>query len=256
MKYLPTDKMKIFTICQGNVQAGAIVEKYIIEGSGIAIPAILIGEKGRGRKLGILPVELLPEQKNEWEKNGRTIIYNAKISQTKSGHPKLIATETHDTIEKIIVVFRTPIGFRGSNSHTGDRIDEYFTLEPLFIDTAKRIGIPIKDRYTADEVRAYSPRIMKAHYGDGEYAWDAGFRRHYKFAPFPGEIIIEGIIAQGDAGYMGSGYQYVAIIPRNVVFRTGYSGRLYGKPAAHYYIWNGEKLLSATWEERQISDLF
>ena len=248
--------LKVFTVCEGKVQEYAIVEKYTIQGAGIAIPAILIGEKGRGRQLGVLPVELLPHQKQEWEEKGRTTIYAARIAQTKSGRPKLISTETHDTTEKIIVVFRTPIGFRGSNSHTGDRIEEYFTIEPLFIETASKIGVPIKDRYTAEEVREYSPLIMRAHYGDGEYAWNAGFRPHYKFAPFPGEIIVEGVIAQGDAGYMGSGHQYVSVIPRGVVFRTGYSGRLYGKPAAHYYIWNGERLLSATWEERQISDLF
>ncbi len=248
--------MRIFTVSEGKVEEGAIVGKYTMEGIGVSIPAILVGERGRGRKLGVLPVELLPHQRQEWEREGRTIIHAARVSQTPAGHPKLIATETHDTTQKIIVVLRTPIGFRGSNSHTGDRIEEYFTLDSWFIDTATKIGVPIKDRYTAEEVQVYSQLIMRSHYGEGEYAWDAGFRRHYKFAPFPGEILVEGIIAQGIAGYMGSGHQYIALIPRGVVFRTGYSGRLYGKPAAHYYMWDGERLLAATWEERQISGLF
>jgi hypothetical protein len=55
---------------------------------------------------------------------------------------------------------------------------------------------------------------------------------------------------------MGSGEQIVALMSKNVVFRTGYSGRLYGAPSAHYYMWDGEKLLVATWDERVAADLF
>lgn len=251
------EAMKIFTVAGGKVQDGAVVERFTLQGAGVTIPAVLVGETGRGRKLGVLPVDLLPHQRQEWEEKGKVIIYSAKIGQTKSGRPKLIATEAHDTVDHILVVLRTPIGFRGSNSHTGDRVEEYWTLDSWYKESATKAGIPIKDRYTADEVREYSPRIMKTHYGkDEEYVWDAGFNRQLKFAPFPGEILVEGVIAQGDAGRMGSGHQYVAIIPKGVVFRTGYSGRLYGKPAAHYYLWDGERLLAATWEERQVSDLF
>jgi len=45
-------------------------------------------------------------------------------------------------------------------------------------------------------------------------------------------------------------------MPKGVVFRTGYSGRLYGAPAAHYYVFDGEKILAATWEERMLTELF
>ena len=76
------------------------------------------------------------------------------------------------------------------------------------------------------------------------------------FLPFPGEIVAEGIIAQGDAGRMGSGKQLIAIMPRDVVFRTGYNGRLYGAPAAHYFMFDGEKIISVTWEQRIASDIF
>jgi hypothetical protein len=41
---------------------------------------------------------------------------------------------------------------------------------------------------------------------------------------------------------MGSGSQYIATMPKDVVFRTSYSGRLYGAPSAHYYVWTGERL--------------
>jgi len=76
------------------------------------------------------------------------------------------------------------------------------------------------------------------------------------FAEFPGTWLSEGFIAQGAAGRMGGGRQGVAVIPVNNVFRTAYSGRLYGGPAAHYYIYNAGAILAATSQEREIADLF
>lgn len=248
---------KIFSIHRGVVEEGALVGKFSLTGAGIAIPAVLVGEEGRGRELGVLPVQLLPSQQKEWEEKEDTRVFAARLGQTRSGAPKLMAAESADNNEKIIVVLRTPIGFRGGNSHTGDRVDEYWTFDLWYREAATQIGIPLQDRYSADEVREYSPRLMVARYGSAEsYRWDAGFERHIEFAPFPGEILVSGVIAQGTAGRMGSGYQYVALIPKGVVFRTGYSGRLYDAPPAHYYLFDGQRVLAATWEERQVVDLF
>lgn len=244
----------VYTVCAGKVTHGAKVEKFTLKGAGVDIPAVLVGEQGRGRHLGVLPVQLLPDQQEEWEKNGSVEIYAAQAGQTKSGRPKLFATEVANSNEKIIAVLRTPIGFRGSNSHTGDRVAEMWKLMRCFRGDAERLGIPIKEEYTADEVRRYSPLLFPDR--EGEYRWDAGFDRRLEFAPFPGEVLTEGIIAQGEAGRMGAGDQMVAVIPKNQVFRTGYSGRLYGSPPAHYYMWTGEKVLSATWEERELAELF
>ncbi|HWP61570.1 MAG TPA: hypothetical protein VN495_03130, partial [Candidatus Paceibacterota bacterium] len=60
----------------------------------------------------------------------------------------------------------------------------------------------------------------------------------------------------GDAGRAGGGEQFIALVPKGVVFRTGYTGRLYGGASAHYYMWNGEQFLAATWEDRTRADLF
>jgi hypothetical protein len=194
-------KMKIFTVKSGNVVEGIKINAFTLKGVGVSIPAIIVGEEGRGRKLGVLPVQLLPEFHEEWKYNGYVYIHYASVGTTKAGKPKLFQTEDADTLKKCICVFKTKIGFRGGNSHTGDRKDELFY-------------------------------------------------------PFPGEILCEGVIAQGDAGRMGSGEQLVAILPENTVFRTGYSGRLYGAPSAHYYIYRDRQLLAATWEEREVSDIF
>ena len=202
----------IYTIQSGEVSEGAKVSSLTLKSAEITIPAIIIGEQGRGRSRGVLPVQLPNGLYKEWQEKGSVTINAAEVGQTKAGKPKLFVKNGPDTNEKIIVVFRTKIGFRGSNSHTGDRT--------------------------------------------GEKEKDCWGTEHLKFRPFPGEILTIGIIAQGDAGRMGSGQQLVAVMPKDVVFRTSYSGRLYGFPSAHYYKWDGQRLLALTWEEREASDLF
>lgn len=205
-------KMKIFTIENGKVTEGVRVDSFTLKGAGVSIPAIIVGKEGRGRKLGVLPVQLLPAQYKEWQEKGCTHINFAEVGTTKAGKPKLFQTEDADTLEKCICVFRTKIGFRGSNSHTGDR----------------------------------DGGTEKNYWGE-EYP---------TFHPFPGEVLCEGIIAQGAAGWMGSGSQLVAIMPKDTVFRTGYSGRLYGAPSEHYYVYRDGQLLSATWDEREVAEIF
>ena len=247
-------KMKIFTIESGNVSEGARVDSFTLKGAGVSIPAIIIGEEGRGRRLGVLPVQLLPDAYAEWKENGYTYIHSATLGTTRVGKPKLFQTEYADTTEKCICVFRTKIGFRGGNSHTGDRKEEYWTLEFFCREDVPRHLH--KERYTKEEVKEISEKYVTPPEKKGVWRWDAGFEKRLEFHPFPGEILCEGIIAQGDAGRMGSGEQLVAILPADTVFRTGYSGRLYGQPAAHYYIYKNGQLLAATWEEREVSDIF
>lgn len=189
--------MKIFTIESGKVYEGAEVVTFTLKGAGVSIPAIIVGEEGRGRQLGVLPAQLNEENYKKWKAGETVIVKNARISETKSGRPKLVETSVDDNNDKAIVVFRTKIGFRGSNDHTGDGDD-----------------------------------------------------------PFPGEVLVEGVIAQGDAGRMGSGDQLVALIPKNVVFSTKYYGRLYGAPSEHFYIFDGDKIISVTKEERELTSIF
>ncbi len=251
-------KMKVFTIKSGEVSEGVRVDSFTLKGAGVTIPAILIGEEGRGRELGVLPVQLLPDSYAEWQEKGYVNIHSAEVGTTKAGKPKLFQTEAEDidTTDRCICVFKTKIGFRGGNSHTGDRKEEYWVREWY---ASFPESVPMKERYTREEVLRYSQEYLKASYPDkdiSQYSPTAGFRRRLDFYPFPGEILCEGVIAQGDAGRMGSGSQIVAVMPAGIVFRTGYSGRLYGAPSAHYYIYRDGQLLSATWEEREVSEIF
>ncbi|MBU4580285.1 hypothetical protein KKB43_04690 [Patescibacteria group bacterium] len=203
--------LKVFTVASGKVTEGIVVEKLSLKNAGVDIPAIIIGEEGRGRERSVLPVQLTDSQYKEWQEKGQVTIFFAEIGKTKAEKPKLFAKYSANTDEKIVCVFRTKIGYRGGNSHTGDRI------------------------YNLPDER-----------GDANPV----------FGPFPGEKLASGSIAQGSAGRMGSGEQLAAMMPKDTIFRTGYSGRLYGGPGAHYYKWDGQKLLSLTWDERVASDLF
>ena len=250
------EKMKVFTIESGDVTEGVRVESFTLKGAGISIPAIIIGEEGRGRELGVLPVHLLTESYSEWKEKGYTYIHSAEVGVTKAGKPKLLQTEYADTLEKCICIFRTKIGYRGGNSHTGDKEDEYWVPESFATFPE---SVPQKERYTWEEVERYGREyLLERHPGEDidRYSPDIAFKRKVSYHPFPGEILSAGVIAQGDAGRMGRGLQYVTIIPADVVFRTGYSGRLYGSPSEHYYIFRDGQILAATWEEREVSDIF
>jgi hypothetical protein len=193
--------MKTYTIENGRVTEGIIVIPRVLS-SGITIPAVVVGETGRGRKIGFLPVELT-NSRQTFDENGEATVHHCSVGKTLKGGHKLIEHQDNGDESKCLVVMRTGIGFRGTNFHTGDRVAGSDT-----------------------------------------------------FLPFPCEILTEGVIAQGDAGRMGNGKQMVVIAPRGVVFRASRAGRLYGQPGSHYYIFTGDKILCATWEERVASEIF
>ena len=198
--------MKTYTIEDGQAKDGILVQAKELS-SGIKIPVVQIGEEGRGRQLSFLPVELNVSSRANFDAEGQVSINHVSLSKTQKGGHKLIEAANTLTNDKCLVVFRTHIGFRGGNSHTGDRVPDY---DPDNIE----------------------------------------------FLPFPCEVLAEGRIAQGAAGGMGSGQQFITVAEKNVVFRTQYSGRLYGAPSSHYYLYIGSQILSATWDERVASDLF
>ena len=193
--------MKSFTIENGTITQGVVVTKLSLKNAGFDIPAIIVGEEGRGRSIGAVPVQLSKENYELWKQEGEVVVQNFDSSCTRAGYPKLVETIDMGDPNYIVVVLKTMIGYRGSNEHTGDM-------------------------------------------------------KNGKYLPFPGIMLSEGIIAQGDAGRMGSGTQLVCMIPKDFVFRTAYTGRLYGQPSQHYYKYNNHSLISLTKEERMIVDVF
>lgn len=186
--------MKIFTIEGfGNVKEGAEVEAHKLKNSEVTIDVLTAGESGRGRYLGFIPVQGV---------SAGSILHNALLSKTRNGNYKLIADTTPDN-ENCIIVFKSNIGFRGSNDHTGD--------------------------------------------------WDCD---QNQYRQLPGQVLVRGTIAQGDAGRMGSGEQLIAIMPVNTVFAIHYSGRLYGAEPILYFKFDGSKVITVTVDEREALEVF
>ena len=222
--------MKIFTVRNGNVTEGAKIMKFALNGAGVEIDAVIIGEEGRGRERGVLPVQGAPAD---------GLLRYAFVGQTKAGKPKLVAQADAGATNTCIVVFRTEAGYRGGANHTGDRYDEPCPKrgEGVYPGHAcPYCGVEMPERSPDGWSVVIHP--------------DVGEVRKWK--DFPGEVICRGRIAQGDAGYMGGNEQIVAVMPAGVWFRTGYSGRLYGSPSAHYYRFDGERIIAVTWDERQL----
>ena len=200
---------RIFTIDCNRVSPGATVRWVTIAGGTVQLPAIVLGERGRGRRQTYVPV---------WYEAGRPApdaelepVTLAALGKTRAGHPKLVvpANPVEPADDAALIIQLTPHGYRGGANHTGDRA-----------------------------------RVVK---GAG---W--GGRDRIEFHDFPGEILARGVIADGLAGRMASSEQFLALVPAGVVFRVGRSGRLYGAPNHHYYVFDAASaaVLTATWEER------
>jgi len=77
------------------------------------------------------------------------------------------------------------------------------------------------------------------------------------FQEFPGKILARGKISHCHSKKKGKGDQIIAIVPKNVIFRVGYSSHhLKNKhlsPSAYYYIFTGKNIFAAKYKERNFS---
>jgi len=169
--------MKIFTIRPPEILEGIGVEKLTLS-NGVVIDTVQIGENGRGRKLGVVPVKLL----TEWDGKGGRALKNVTLGTTQSGNPKFYEISAgEDKDEKFVLVFRTRFGFRGRNYH-----------------------------YTI------SPAGEKQQFGDVE-------NEDFK-------LLVRGVVADGQAGCMAWGYQFIVVVKPPMKFYIQLTGRLYGHP--------------------------
>jgi hypothetical protein len=173
--------MKIFTIRPPEIKEGVGVEKLTLT-NGVVIDTVQVGEQGRGRKLGVVPVKLL----SEWDGKGGRALKNVTLGTTQSGNPKFYEIPAEeDKDEELVLVFRTSFGFRGHNYH-----------------------------YVVSQT------------GEKQQFDD------YKGEDF--KIITRGTIADGLAGCMAWGFQYVVIVKPPIKFFIQLTGRLYGHPGEFY----------------------
>ena len=200
------ESYKLFTLNCG-VEEGAVVTTFKLKNIDLFIPAIVVGEEGRGRKLGVLPVRLLPNTYNDWKLNGKVTIYFASISQTKSGRPKLIEQPSPTTTDKCICIFRTKIGFRGSNAHTGDREDWYWYVDHYIRNALRRFhegreeDEDVKRLYFALVERGIDPTNLNGvKFSDAEAEYIrketiiSYLSQNIIFKEFPGDVLVLSLI--------------------------------------------------------------
>ncbi|MBC7109074.1 MAG: hypothetical protein H5T41_09895 [Methanomassiliicoccales archaeon] len=181
--------MKIYEIKEEKIKP-PVVGVFTLS-NGVKIPAITVGEKGRGRQCGVLPVKLRKESLKKWKKDKKVEIHYTRLSETRTHRPKIVETKNSENSDEdhVILVLRSPIGFRGSNEHKFER------------------------RVTC---------------------------------------LVEGVIAQGEAGRMGSGRQYVVVSPVPNKIKVSISGRRYGKPHGYIYTISREGVSVMTDKEAEI----
>lgn len=111
--------MKIFASNGSSATAGVVVEEFTLK-NGTKIPAVTVGEDGRGRSLGVLPVK--------GASVGQKLLFG-RVGQSTTGRPVLIAEAQDTDPEHCLLIARSDIGYRGGNTHTGDRKPEFMGLD-------------------------------------------------------------------------------------------------------------------------------
>ncbi len=266
----PVHPIYTFT-AQGTCTPGTRVELQDLRGAQVTIPVVAVGETGRGRQRAVLPVRnwyRTPETSSEIpEPQPEPLLKFARVGETRAGRPALIqASATPDTSAAIVVI-RNGYGHRGSCGIGGDAIGWTCGAQPLRC-WAEGEGAPPSACPTCGNDKPYptdaggwkcgntSPPPCPAH-GDGTPPEDCpmcGSAPQTRRGPLPCTILVEGRIADGDAGRMSGGAQHVVLLPRDEWLCVWRSGRLYGAPPVHYLKFTGTGVLVVTREERYLYD--
>ena len=107
---------RVFEVKDNVPQEGCRVQKHALT-DGRTIPAIVVGQSGRGRYLGVTPVMLLPgsaSAEGDRRIQAASIVRQGRVVRLAEADP------AQATDEACIAIFRTGIGFRGWNQHSGD----------------------------------------------------------------------------------------------------------------------------------------
>lgn len=254
--------MKIFTIEAGSVRDNAEVIALTLA-SGVKIPVVTVGEEGRGRKLGVLPVSLLPKSQAMWDYEKKVHIGDVRVGETRSGRPKLIEIKPDGYTDDAVVVMATPAGFRGSNRHGAKLVWKlYADIWSFLWDKDLKM---VTGRFKADILKNPVTREIFTEYKKAyPNAASVESGRIEDFVEnvaetavegdLPGQIIASGEIAQGAAGRAGGGEQFVVIIPKDTTWAIKMTGRLYGRPSSYEYVFDGNTVIAYTARDLELID--
>ncbi len=277
----------IYTIVGDSVEQGATLDDLHIKSAGVRIPAITIGEEGRGRARGVIPVEghhreplPCPHRGQEWAgfahsghapqprppcaDCGAEIEIHAGPSTPAMGGTPLTYRhpDAGDVAPPVNHVRFAGVGRTRSGRPKLLAAQHATISESALLVLRTPIGFRGGNRHTGDctgwvcvcgatggtyELPSKCPGCDAPR---PMYRGDPGPSR--QFADMPGEQIAKGTIAQGLAGRAGHGTQMVLILPAGEWVRTVQTGRLYGREGTHYLCWDGERMLVLTPDERSI----
>ena len=243
---------RVFTIAADVVEFGAPIVPVELQGAGVTIATIGVGEVGRGRQRAFLPVGGV-EEIRDCPNRGKVPHSDTKDPYSNSKDPLFECEDCG----------RSWWGIDQPHPDSG-LIPKDIPPVQFAEVTQTRSGRPKLFAYSYESSMATEKAIVVlrtpiGYRGGNQHCGDLIGRDEEDrptFKDFPGEVLAEGIIAQGDAGRMGDGEQLIAVMPRGVVFTARLFGRLYGNPSRYYYYFDGQKVLALTVEEREISELF
>ena len=240
--------MKIFTVVKESVLDRAEVTSLTLA-SGVNIPAITVGEDGRGRKLGVVPTVLLPNSLEIWENKKSVWINNVRIGQTGAGKAKFFEKE-QDNDTDCVVVMRSDYGYRGVNYH-GARIvweinEPYCTVQARF-----KNGL-----FTPELSQSFEKYMENTSYASYDSVEEFVNENSYTTVQgnIEGVLLASGHIADGMAGRVAGGDQYIYHIKDGTTFAVKMTGRMYGNPDAYEYVFSNGKITAYTARDLEIID--
>jgi len=242
--------MQLFTVGPESVEFGTVVGT-LSEAGGNKVPAILIGISRI--EIGVVRVELTPEQHEEWSSVGYVTIKKAKPFIGKGKGLTLIAaneTTEHDN-SKAVVIIRADNAISCSEQ-TGDLLEfpkHYMlkteSLEKVTKQLQSTLGIKRLGASPDDTLLLVEASYFKKTYG----LEDSDFLPAAYFLDFPGKVLL----STGEGGCVE---EMVAEIPLNNIFRVCFHDPDETDDIEMYYVWDGEKILNATWEQRGMYQQF
>lgn len=195
--------------------AFTVVAGRVLRGIALVDGVVRVGEPGRGRKL----VSVAPPP-------GAAIDGSALVALPGEG---------------VVVCLRDHSGYRGGwtlevpscPERRAQLMRDLAEVAALEAETEARIAAAgpevLGTMFAINERHAVEAR-RKALTAAREARWPIA-RGAAAIAAVGGRIIAEGACAQGDAGYMGGGAEWLLRLPEGAVLEVARTGRLYGTPA-------------------------
>lgn len=215
--------MRTYTIKGGEARPGLPVVRDRLASGSWGAPYIPVGEDGRGRNLVRVPI---PEGAQvEWTPEPPTDHWAGALLATRASEAGAI------------LLVRDHSGFRGSwRVRSARTSEEWATIVAQDADheaaRVRAVAIPVVySRDAGDEARAEYERALEAAWAPHAESGECGACVRPAERPAPWRVIAEGASAQGAAGRMGGGPEYLAVLPDGEAVEIVRSGRLYGAPS-------------------------